>query len=264
MDIFQYAFMQKALLAGVFLALSTGFISFFVVNKDLSFIGTGIAHILFGGLALGILTGLPPFLCGAVFALLSAFGIAAFSWNKKISANIFIGIFLSLSMALGILFIKLQSSNIDVFSYLFGSILGISSTELLLFGSLSLFLITFFLFNLKNLLLSIFDPMYGQAIKAPVLFFHYALLLGIALAIVFMVRIVGVIMVEGLLIFPGISAYYIAKNYRQQIVFALLFAFISIFGGIFLSASGLKLPAGPAIILSAFVIFVICYALKKR
>ena len=102
MDIFQYAFMQKALLAGVFLALSTGFISFFVVNKDLSFIGTGIAHILFGGLALGILTGLPPFLCGAVFALLSAFGIAAFSWNKKISANIFIGIFLSLSMALGI------------------------------------------------------------------------------------------------------------------------------------------------------------------
>ncbi len=265
MEILQYSFMQKALVSGLFLFIITGFVSFFVVNKDLSFIGTGIAHIAFGGIALGILIGVPPFLSGAVFCLLTAMGIAAFSFNKKISANVFIGIFLSFSMALGILFIKMkQNANIDIFSYLFGSILGINILDLILFGAITLIMIFFFLLYMKKFLLMIFDSTYGQAIKEPIKFFHYTLIICIAIAVILMVKIVGIIMVEGLLILPAISAYHISKNYWQQLFYSLIFSFVSIFGGLFISASALKVPPGPSIIVIAFIIFLVTLIFKKR
>lgn len=265
MDILSFAFMQKALAAGALIFIITGFISFFVVNKDLAFIGTGIAHITFGGLAFGLLINVNPFISGVIFALTAAFFIAKLSYNKKISSNNMIGVFLSFSMAAGIIFIKLSHSvKFDVFSYLFGSIISLSYYDLIILSILTVFLIVFFTVFFQQYMLILFDPIFGLTQKLRVKLLHTLLILIIAVVIVSLVKIIGIILVEGLLVLPGLSAYFIAKNYRQQLFFSFVFSFISVFAGIFISASSLSLPSGASIIMVAFFIFLITLFFRKN
>lgn len=265
MDLFASLFLQKALLAGLFLSVIMGFLSFFVVSKDLAFVGTGIAHITFGGLALGIFLNIDPMTTGILFAIFAGLGISFFSFEKKVSVNLAIGVFLAFSMAMGLILIKLSKSySGDIFSYLFGSILAIDAFDLLLLGGIALLTLLSFSLFFKRFLLLIFDPAYGQTLKIPVRIYHTFLILILSIAIISMVKIVGTILVEGLLILPALSGYFLSKNYRQQLFYSFLFSFLSIFGGIFISASPLSLPSGPAIILTACLFLILGFIFRKR
>lgn len=265
MDILTFGFMQKALIAGLFLSLLSGFISFFVVSKDLAFIGTGIAHITFGGLALGVFLQISPALTGALFALFSGLVIALFSFERKVSVNLSVGVFLSFSMAVGILLIKASPNpNTDVFSYLFGSILSIGTNDLIFLGIVCICCMVIFGVFFKKFLILIFDPAYGKAIKIPVKLFHIVLIVFLSASILSMIKVAGTILVEGLLIIPALSGYLIARNYKDQLIYSFIFSFLSIFGGIFLSAFVRFLPSGPAIILTGCLILALCFIFRKR
>lgn len=130
-EILGYTFMQRALLASLLIGTVTAVIGVYVVLRGLSFIGAGIAHASFGGVALGFLLGVNPLFTAVAFCLLTAWGIAWTSRRAEVKEDTAIGVFFAATMALGILFIGLMHGyNVDLFGYLFGSVLAVTGEDL--------------------------------------------------------------------------------------------------------------------------------------
>src|SRR4030042_4383448 len=140
LEILSSAFMQKAFFVGIIVSLISGLISVFVVLRRMSFIGAGISHAAFGGVAIGFFTGINPTITAIFFSIAIALGIEFVSRKGKVSEDASIGIFFASSMALGIVLISLSRNyNIDLFGYLFGNILAISDREVFLSFILAVF-----------------------------------------------------------------------------------------------------------------------------
>ena len=146
-EIFNLEFMRNAFMAGMMLGPVLAIVSFFVVLRRLSFVGVGVAHSAFGGIALGFLLGISPTLTAIVFAIAVSNAIGYIDRNGKLRADTAIGIFFAFAMALGVIFIGLSDQyNVDLFGYLFGNILAITSGDLIIIALLGgLVLISIFL-----------------------------------------------------------------------------------------------------------------------
>jgi len=152
----------------------------------------------------------------------------------------------------------------DASSYLFGSILSISAADLWILLALSVILTVFFLCFRRSLLVLIFDAAYGQAMKMPMETLYFALILMLAGSVLSMVKIIGAVLVEGLLILPAMTASLLASNYRKQLGLSFLFAALSLFLGLFLSATPLSLPPGAAVVASGFIFWVLALIFKRK
>ncbi|MDP6980770.1 MAG: metal ABC transporter permease [Myxococcota bacterium] len=218
---FEFAFMQRALVAAIAIGIVCGLLGFFVVLRRLSFIGVGISHSALGGVAVGLLLGIHPLLAGAVFALAVALGIAWLGPRTRLSEDAIIGVFFSASMALGVVLFSMQRGyQQDLFGYLFGNVLAISNLELtmLLAAGAGIALVLAALF--RPLLFIAFDDeiarAYGQRVDAT----NAVLLILVALTVVIGVRLVGVLLVQALLVIPAASAALWTAHYRGQLVLA--------------------------------------------
>ncbi|MBN1233127.1 MAG: metal ABC transporter permease [Candidatus Coatesbacteria bacterium] len=257
-DILTYPFMQRAFISGTIIGLLCSIIGIYIVMRGLSFIGAGISHASFGGVALGFLLKINPIITAAIFCILTAWGITIVSGKEKLKEDTAIGIFFATTMALGILFIGLTGNyNVDLFGYLFGSILSVGAFDLyisILLGLLILLLIVMFF---KEFLFISFDPEGAEVSGLPVSFLRYLLLTLIALTIVLSMKIVGIILVSALLVIPAASAYQIAKGIRSLFIWSGIFCFFAVYCGLFLSYI-FDTPSGATIvILSAIVFFLI-------
>ena len=235
-DLFQLEFMQNAFVAGIMLSLVLAVVSFFVVLRRLSFIGVGVAHSAFGGVALGSLLNISPTLAAIGFAVVVSNAIGYIGRRENISTDTAIGIFFSLAMALGIIFIGLSDQyNVDLFGYLFGNILAITRQDLLIIAVLGgLVLLSISLF-FKELLFIAYDREVAHISGMPVVFLDHFFLTILALSIVISMKIIGIILVSALLVIPGAAASQITKRYVSMVVASVLIALISTTGGLFIS-----------------------------
>jgi len=256
-DIFEFQFMQNAFMAGIMLSLVLALVSFFVVLRRFSFIGVGVAHSAFGGVALGTLLGISPTLVAIGFAVVISNAIGFISRQGKLSTDTAIGIFFSLAMALGVIFIGLSDRyNVDLFGYLFGNILAVSKFDLgliaVLGGMIVLFLILFF----KELLFIAFDHEVAWVSGVSVPFFDHFLLTLLALTVVISMKVVGIILVSALLVIPGAAAAQITGRYVSMVVVAMAVALTATVGGLIISYYA-DLASGATIVtLAAFIFFV--------
>jgi len=256
-DILEFQFMQNAFLAGVMLSLVLALVSFFVVLRRFAFIGVGVAHSAFGGVALGTLLGISPTLVAIGFAVVIANAIGFISRQGKLSTDTAIGIFFSLAMALGVIFIGLSDRyNVDLFGYLFGNILAVSKFDLgliaVLGGMTVLCLILFF----KEFLFIAFDRevAWVSGISAPV--FDHFLLTLLALTVVISMKVVGIILVSALLVIPGAAAAQVTERYVSMAGVAMVFALTATVGGLIVSYYA-DLASGATIVtLAAFIFFI--------
>lgn len=259
MDMLSYDFMQRAFIGGLMVCLLCSFLSFFVVLKRLSFIGVGISHSAFGGLAIGVVCGVNPILSAGVFSVLVAWGIGVTSHKGKIAEDTTIGIFFSAAMALGVALISLSKGyQTDLFSLLFGNILAVTAGDirmLAICGSLvGLFLFLLF----KELLAITFDEEVARVGGLPVRFLYYGLLTAMAVTVVASIKVVGIILVEALLVIPAATGFQMSRNYRWMLFYSLLTGFVSVMSGLTLSYV-YDLASGAAIVLSAASLFILAF-----
>src|SRR4030066_602088 len=157
-EILSSAFMQKALLVGIIVSLISGLISVFVVLRQMSFIGAGISHAAFGGVAIGFFTGATPIVTALFYSIAVALGIEFVSRKGKVSEDASIGIFFASSMALGIVLISLSRQyNVDLFGYLFGNILAITDKEVLLSVFIAILVIGVIILFLKEIFMTTYN-----------------------------------------------------------------------------------------------------------
>lgn len=248
-------FMQNALAAGVLLSLVLAVVSCFVVLRKFSFIGVGVAHSAFGGVALGALIGVSPTISAIVFAVMVANAIGIVGSQRRLSADTAIGIFFSLAMALGVIFIGLSTTyNVDLFGYLFGNILAITHEDIIVIAVLgSLVLAAIWLF-FKELLFVAFDREVAHVSGIPVTFLDHFFLTMLALTVVISMKVVGIVLVSALLVIPGATAAQVTDRYGAMFAVAIATALCSTIGGLCISYYA-DLASGATIVTVASLIF---------
>jgi len=263
-ELLSFQFMRYALLAGLIVSVMCGAISNFVVLKRLSFMGAGVSHAAFGGVALGVLLEVEPLYTGIGFTWLLTMIIGYVSREGRLSEDTAIGIAYVAAMALGTIFLGFaRSYNFDVFGYLFGNILAVTETDLMVTAGLgAVVLIVLGLFH-KELVFLAFDEEMAQVVGLPVRFLYYLLLSVMALTVVIAIKVVGIVLVSALLVLPGATSLQLTKNIVPMVTLSLISGLVSTLGGLYLSYT-LNLASGATIVLTATVLFGIAMAVSPR
>ena len=255
--------MQNALMAGLLAAVACGIVGVYVVVKKIVFISGGIAHASFGGIGLGYLLGINPVLGAMVFTIASALGIGLVTRRTRLPEDTAIGILWAMGMALGVIFIGLSPGYApDLFSYLFGNILTVPVSDLILMLILdAVIIIIVFLFYKEFLFLS-FDEEFSTVAGMPTERLYLLLLCLVALTVVVLIRVVGIILVIALLTIPAALARQFTHSLKKMMLLAVLAGAVFTFLGLWLSYL-LDLASGATIILVSGTVLFISFGVAK-
>ncbi|MDO8689016.1 MAG: metal ABC transporter permease [Dehalococcoidia bacterium] len=265
MEILQYTFMQRALISSVLIGTVCSVVGVYVVLKGLSFIGAGIAHASFGGVALGFFLGWNLVGTTMVFCLATAWGIGLVSRRGRIKEDVAIGILFSATMALGILLVSLlKGYNVDLIGFLFGSVLAVTVDDLWLTAILAIALLLVVGLLFKELLFITFDAEMAQVVGLPATALYFLLLGLMAVTVVVSIKVVGIILVEALIVTPAAAAYQITNDFRRMMALSIAIGIGSSVAGLFLSY-WINTPSGGTMVLTAtFVFFAAAVFSPKR
>jgi len=254
-DLFEYQFLRNALYAAILVSIVAGIIGTYITSRRLVFLSGGITHASFGGIGIAYYMGINPIIGAVIFSILSAFGIEALSHRKNIREDSAIGILWAFGMAVGIIFIFLTPGYApNLLSFLFGSILTVTNTDLLYLAILNVVVILFFTIFYRSILYFAFDAEFARTQKMPVRFLNYILITFIAIAIVLSIRIVGIILLISLFTIPPATANTFTHHFGRLIFWSILLSFLGSFIGLMLSYS-INIPSGASIVVVLVVMF---------
>ena len=258
LELFNYTFFQHALLGSLFASIACGIIGTYIVTRRLVFISGGITHASFGGIGIGLYTGISPILGAAIFSVLSAFGVEWLSKRKDMREDSAIAVFWTFGMAVGIIFSFLAPGfTPDLSTFLFGNILTITLSDIWMLAILSLVLIGFFTCFLTTIIYIAFDREYARSQRIPVRLFEYILMMFIALTIVSCLRMIGIVLVISLLTLPQMTSNLFTHSFKKIIFMSIGIGFMSCIGGVLLSYQ-LQVPSGASIIFFSILVYAFC------
>ena len=225
LEALQYDFIQNALIAGVLVSIAVGIIGSLVVVNKITFLAGGIAHSSYGGIGLAIFLGLPVLFGATVFAVLTAVIIAAITLQNRNRIDAIIGIMWAFGMAVGIIFVDMTPGyNVDLMSYLFGSIIAVSSEDITYLVILDFFIISLVLFFYKQILAVSYDSEFASLRGINIKFFYTLILILAALSVVAAIKVVGLILVIALLTIPTYLAEMFAKRLSAMMILSSILA----------------------------------------
>lgn len=257
-------FMQRAFLGGILVGAACAFLSVFVVLRRLAFVSQGVSHAAFGGVALAVLLGFPPSLGALLFSLGTAVAIGGVSRRRTWVEDSSIGIFLAVSMALGLVFLGLKrGSATGLYGYLFGSILSILPSDLpwMLGLALVVFLVLFLF--VKELYFYVFDETMARVAGVPVDRLYFGLLILLAVTIALGMQLVGAILVTALLVMPGATARLFTSNIVALIPLSIGIGVLGVVVGL-TGAYLADISPGASIVLVLFVFFLAAFVTGSR
>jgi ABC-type Mn2+/Zn2+ transport system permease subunit len=250
-----YGFVQRALLTGALLGVSCAVLAFFVVLRRMAFIGVGISHAALGGVALGVVLGIPPVLAASVFSVVVAWVIGWIGARGRVSEDTAIGVFFPTAMAFGVALISLSPTyRQDLMGYLFGNILSVRTADVWVLGALAgTSLLILGLFYKEFLFLGV-DEEAARAAGLPATALRYLLLTVLAVTIVASMKVIGAVLVSAFLVIPAATGQAIAGSSRGMLTIGIASALVSVAGGLWLSWLW-NLPSGASIVLFGAALF---------
>ena len=267
LEALSYEFIQNAIIAGVLVSIASGIIGSLIVVNRMVFLAGGIAHATYGGIGMAVYFGLPIFFGASLFAIMSALAIAWITQDKKNKIDTFIGLIWATGMAIGIIFVDMTPGyNVDLMSYLFGSILAVSSEDLYFSGILLSIIVLIMTFYYKDILAVSYDSQYASLRGINVRFFYTLILVLSALTVVVAIKVVGLILVMALLTIPVYMAEKLSNSLAHMMVLSGIFATIFTLSGLCISyiydiTSGASIILVGAVCLGVFLLFL---RLKKK
>lgn len=279
-EAFRFSFMQRALAAGLLIAVMAGLLGVFVVQRRLSFLGDGLAHAAFGGMGLGafviVTTGLlsssvgwlrQPMWIAVPFSLIAALGIAWLRDNTRLSSDTAIGVFFAVSVAMGVLFFSLIPPDVNLgvslMDLLFGSILGVTSNDLVVIASVALLATGTLCFLWGSLAYATFDDELARTDGVRARALEYLLFVIAALVITVSAVVVGIILMAAYLVIPAASARLLARTLAQTTVLSIAFGVVATVVGLGLSFM-IDVPSGSTIVLTQAALFVPAAVFSRR
>jgi zinc transport system permease protein len=235
--LFGFQFFQNALLGGTISALTCAWIGLFLILRKEAMIGDGIAHTSFGGIALGLFLGVNPILTALLVAIFSVLGISYMKRKGLAQSDSAIAVMMAVGFSTGLIIISLSGGfNVELFSFLFGSILSINQIDLLIVSILGVFAVFILGLFYKELLSMTFDEEGAKLTGVPVKILSLAFNLLVAITIVLSIKVIGVILVVALLVLPGLSALQLNLSFKGTTISAIIFGVLSMICGVLFSA----------------------------
>ena len=263
-DPLQNEFMVRALVAAAFIGLTCSVIGVFVVLRNLSFIGDGLAHASFAGIVIAYLLKMNLYVGGLIFAVLTALGIGSISRRSELSLDTTIGVLFTSAFALGVLLMsRVRNYVSDLQDFLFGNILGVDRLDIILVVSLAAAVLAIVLLLYKELLFSSFDPVMAQASGLPTDFLYYLLLVLLAVTIIVSLQAAGIVLVAALLVTPAATAYQLTTRFRAMMVVSACIGVGSAIVGLYASFY-LNAASGATIVLAATACFFLAMAFSPK
>lgn len=263
LELLSLGFMQNAYIAGLMVSVVTSILGVFLVLRKLSLIGDGLAHASFAGVAAGLLTGTNPLLSALAVAGLGSLGIHELMDRAKAYGDAAIAVILSAGMGIAVVMIGYSGGfTVNLFSYLFGSILTVSTGELwIMAGVTAVTLVSVYRFYDQLVLTSFNRELAGLEGRRHA-FSHYLFIVLVALSVVVSIRVVGVLLITALVVIPPLTALQFSKSFREAIIYSVSLSSVSMIGGITLAYS-LDLPPSGVIVIFMVALFVLTLATEK-
>lgn len=264
LEILTFDFMQRSLFAAGLVGVLCSVIGVFVVLRGLAFVGAGTAHAAFAGVALAYLMEWPPMILAVVFGLTTVWITGYLEERGRMKLDVSIGIFYTTTMALAILFIGLMKSyNAEVYGYLFGSVLSVTSEELRIIGVLSAAVLSVIVLFSKELYFIAFDQEMAEASGVPARKIFYLLLSLVAVTVVVSLKTVGAILVFAMVLIPASAAYQLTHSLTAMTLYSAGIGMFCAVAGVVVSSLW-DVPSGPAIVLLATSLFFICVLFSPK
>ena len=255
-EILQYEFMQRALIAGIAISISCSLIGLFLILKRFSLFGDAMSHVAFGGIALGLFLKSNPIWVSLIVSIIGALAIIKLNSSKRIYSDSSISVLLSLGLAMGLVLISLSGGfSIDITSYLFGSILLVNIEETLSTILLSVIVIAFVILFYKKLVYLVFNEEQALVNGINTVVLNILFITLATIAIVMSIRLIGVLMVSSLLIIPNVSSLLLGYGFKKTILFSICFSLTSVILGIILAYEWNITPSGMIVITAAGIFF---------
>lgn len=265
---FQYEFIQRALIASLMVGVSCGLIGTYIMLRRLSLIGDALAHAVLPGVVIGfMIAGKGPvalFLGALTAGILTSVLISFVERNSKIKEDTSIGIIFTGAFALGILLVsQLKQVHIDLSSYLFGDVLGVSDSDIIMSSAITVFIVISVILFYKQLLVTSFDPTMAHIIGISTAVVHYFLMTLLSMSIVAGLQSVGVILIIAMLITPPATAFLLTDKLKKLLLLSCLFGVISSIAGLYLSYH-LNFASGASIVLVSVFFFAIAFLFSPK
>ena len=261
-DLLSFGIMQRALAAGVLVGFVASYYGVFVVQRRMAFLGNGLSHAAFGGAALGILASVPPLAVAVPFTVAVAIAIVWIREHSALAEDTATGVLFPAAMALGIVFLSMkQGFSGDALAYLFGSLLALSNTDIVL--ALAMACATLATTPLWGAwAYAAFDRNLARTDRLRVAAHDYALAVAMALAIVVSIKIVGILLIAAFLVLPAASARMLAGSFRQMTLLSVLIGTVTPAAGLYVSYVT-DLPSGATIILLQAALFAVVLGARR-
>lgn len=259
----RYQFLQNALITSIIVGLVSGIIGSFIVLRGMSLMGDAISHAVLPGVAASYMFGVNYIFGASIFGILAALLIGFITQKSQLKNDTAIGVVFSSFFALGIIMISFAKSSTDLYHILFGNVLAVRDSDILITAIVGVIVLIFVGLFYKELQITSFDPTMAQAYGLNVQFFHYALMFLLTLVAVSSLQTVGTILVIAMLITPAATAYLLTNHLPSMIALASLFGILSSIIGLFFSYS-YNLASGATIVLTAAAFFILAFLFSPR
>ena len=259
----QNDFMVRALIASSLIGLACSIVGVYVVLRNLSFIGDGVAHASFAGIVIAYLVKANLYVGGLIAAVLTALGIGVVSRRSEMSLDTTIGVMFTAMFALGVLLMSRARSYIDLQDFLFGNVLGVDRLDIIVVGCLTAAVLAFVFALYKELLFASFDPLMARASGLPTGILYYSLLVVLAVTIVVSLQAAGIVLVAALLVTPAATAYQLTNRFGSMMLIAAAVGVGSAVVGLYASFY-LNAASGSTIVLVATACFFLAAAFSPK
>ena len=255
-DILSFGFMQNAIISGIAISLICSTVGLFLVLRKYSLFGDALAHSAFGGVALGLFLGFYPLWAAYAVSILSALGLTKIRQKFDISGDAIVAILLSSGIAVGIVLISLSGGfSIDIFSFLFGSVLLVSTENVIMILGLCAVILIILITGYKKFMYITFSEEQAQISGIPVQKLNYLLIAIAGITVVTSMQLVGVLLVSALFVIPNVTAMMFKRSFKQTIILSMSFSVFSTVAGIMISYPLDIAPSGMVVLL-AIMLFI--------
>ena len=255
LEALSYGFMQKALIAGIAVGLICSFMGTFLVLRRYSLFGDGIAHVAFGGISVGLFLGVFPLWTAFIVSIFGGLGLQKLRQSTKISGDSAVAVVLVTGLAIGVILVSSSGGfSVDLFSFLFGSILLISQEDTIMILAISAGIIATLTILQKQFLHLTFNEEQAKLSGMRTTLLNYAFVVLASITVVTSMRLVGILLISALIVIPNITAMQFGKGFKKTVFISMSISVISVVSGILLSYSLNVAPSGTIVVIAVGIL----------
>ena len=255
LEALSYTFMQKALVAGIAVGLICSFMGTFLVLRRYSLFGDGIAHVAFGGISIGLFLGVFPLWTAFIVSIFGGLGLQKLRQSTKISGDAAVAVVLVSGLAVGVILVSSSGGfSVDLFSFLFGSILLISNEDTIMILAISAGIIATLTILQKQFLHLTFNEEQAKLVGLRTTLLNYAFVVLASITVVTSMRLVGILLISALIVIPNITAMMFGKGFKKTVFISMSIAVISVISGILVSYFLNVAPSGTIVVIAVGIL----------